>query len=244
MKKLLILLSAFALTASAQEESGTWTSAGISKKVSKRLSLDGELELRTANTLQNIDSWRLGFGAGYKLTPWLKANAGYTFIYDYNPRDTTYNARGRANKVNKVYFSPRHRLYASLTASKNLGDFSLQLRERWQYTWRPQQDGVRMDLQDDEDSPQYGYTYSRKGSASHVWRNRLKLGYQLGKKFQPYLSGETYYSTSFDKFRLKLGTDISLSKHHSLDVGYLFQRTYTDTDANRHILNIGYEYKF
>ncbi len=230
--------------AMAQSEWGSYTSAEISKKISKKWSLDGSLELRTGNDFQNVDSWRLGVGATYKLNKWLKADAGYTFIYDYNARDTTYNAKGKANKVNYTYFSPRHRVFASISANKTFGKWSLGLRERWQYTWRPEQQNVRMDLQDDEDDPGYGYTYSRKGSAKHVWRNRIELGYKINKIWEPYMSGESYMAKGWDKLKFRLGTDISLSKRHSLDVGYLYQRSFNDEDADKHIINVGYKYKF
>ena len=195
------------------------------------------------HNLKNIDRWSVGIGVDYRLAKWLKASAGYTYIYDYHPEKYTYQDDGDLNKRTMTYFGSRHRLYASLTASKDFGRLNISLRERWQYTYRPEQADKRMDYQ----HASLGYSYPVKGKATNVWRNKLQLKYKTDGLLQPYLFGETYVGGSgFEKLRLSVGTELKLSKKSSLNVGYVYQRPYGDDEDNatRHILNIGYKLKF
>ena len=80
-----------------------------------------------------------------------------------------------------------------------------------------------------------------------MWRNKLQLKYKATSLLQPYLYGETYVGGSgFNKLRLSLGTELKLSKQSSLSVGYVYQKVYDDNDeeGNKHVLSIGYKYKF
>ena len=245
MKKTIIMLMILLpIGVRAQsDEFGTWTSVSLDKKLSKQFSLGTELELRTGNNLKNIDRWSAGISVDYRLAKWLKASAGYTYLYDYHPEAYTYQDDGDLNKRTMTYFGSRHRLSVSLTASKDFGKLNVSLRERWQYTYRPEQENMRMDYQHAD----LGYSYSVRGKATNIWRNKLQLKYKTTGLLQPYLYGETYVSgTGFDKLRLSLGTDLKLSKRSSLNVGYVYQKVYdnVDEEGNKHVLSIGYKYIF
>ena len=245
MKKTIIMLMILLpIGVRAQsDEFGTWTSVSLDKKLSKQFSLGTELELRTGNNLKNIDRWSAGISVDYRLAKWLKASAGYTYLYDYHPEAYTYQDDGDLNKRTMTYFGSRHRLSVSLTASKDFGKLNVSLRERWQYTYRPEQENMRMDYQHAD----LGYSYSVRGKPTNIWRNKLQLKYKTTGLLQPYLYGETYVSgTGFDKLRLSLGTDLKLSKRSSLNVGYVYQKVYdnVDEEGNKHVLSIGYKYKF
>ena len=243
-KLFLVLMVLLPLGASAQsDEFGLWTSAGLDKKLSKNLTLGGEIEFRAGNNLKNVDRWSAGIGVDYKLAKWLKAGVGYTYLYDYHPEAYTYQDDGDLNKRTMTYFGSRHRVNATITASHDFGRLNVSLRERWQYTYRPQLDNMRMDYQHAD----LGYSYAVKGKAKNVWRNRLQLKYKASSLLRPYLSGETYVAGSgLDKLRLSLGTELKLSKQSSLNLGYIFQKAYDDDDdeGNKHVLSIAYKFKF
>lgn len=247
-KFILIGVASVAVSTSFAQEFGTWTEANVEKKISKKLSVSGGAELRTGNDMKNVDRWSIGIGASYKLTNWLEADAGYTLLYDYHERDTTYNynSKGvlRPNKINQAYFSTRHRVYVSLTGSLDVGKLEISLRERWQYTYRPAVDNIRMDYQDDEGDEGYGYTYPVKGKGKNVWRNRLQFEYKLNSTFKPYISAETYMANGWDKLRFAAGTEIKFNKRNSLDIGYKYQKVYDDEETDRHIVSVSYKYKF
>ena len=234
------LLLAALLLASAEvraegDDLGIWTEANVEKKISRNLSVDGGVELRTRDHVKTVDRWSGSIGASYKLTDWLKASAGYTLLYDNNEK---WN-----DKQTKVanFWGTRHRFNVSLTGSVDFGNLSVSLRERWQYTYRPEKTVERTKVSKGtvEDK-----TYNGKGK--NVWRNRLQLKYKVSKVWRPYVNGETFVSNGMDKYRLSAGTEIRLSKQHSFDVKYLFQKSCGDDDeeGNRHIIGLGYTFKF
>jgi len=223
------------------DDFGTWTSVALDKKLSKQFSVGAEVELRTGNSLKNVDRWSGGVSVDYRIAKWLKASAGYTYLYTYHPEEYTYQDDGDLNKRTMTYFGSRHRVTASLTASKDFGKLSISLRERWQYTYRPEQENLRMDYQHAD----LGYSYPVKGKATNVWRNKLQLKYKASNLLKPYLFGETYVGGSgLEKLRLSLGTELKLSDKSTINLGYVYQKAYTDDDVNKHIVNIGYKISF
>ena len=235
-----LVLSALLLTSvgvkAEGDDFGIWTEANVEKKVSRNLSIDAGVEMRTRDHVKTVDRWSGSIGASYKLTDWLKASADYTFLYDNNEK---WN-----DKQTKVacFWGVRHRFNVSLTGSVDFGNLSVSLRERWQYTYRPEKTVERTKVSNGKVEDK---TYNGKGK--NVWRNRLQLKYKLTSLWRPYVNGETYVAGSgLEKYRLSAGTEIRLSKKHSFDVKYLFQKSCSDDDdeGNRHILGFGYTFKF
>lgn len=254
-KRLIIMLMAATVavtgTKAQSDDFGIWSEANVEKKINSNLEIDGGVEWRTRDNASETDRWSASVGVSYKLTDWLKASAGYSLLYDNNHK---VNSSG---KKYSDYWGLRHRFNVSLTGSYSFGNLGISLRERWQYTYRPEKTVDRYwNYTDEDDDRYYGepvvkngateqHTYSGKGKS--VWRNRLQLKYKVTKMWRPYLAGESYVAGSgLDKIRLSAGTEIRLSKQHWLDVKYLFQKVYDDDDdeGNKHILGIGYTYKF
>ena len=99
--RIIILLTVLALSTStfAQSEAGLLLGAEADKKLSKKLSISMEAEMRMRNDFKTMDRWAVGLGAQYKLTNWLKADAGYKLLntnfrederwqYTYRPEKT------------------------------------------------------------------------------------------------------------------------------------------------------------
>ena len=249
----LVILPLTASRAVAQSDDfGIWAEANVEKKINKQLSIDGGLELRTRDDgFGELDRWSVGIGVSYKVLSWLKASLSYSFLEDHNHK---VNSSG---KKYSDYWGPRHRLNVSLTASQQFGRLGISLRERWQYTYRPEQTVDRYwNYTDEDDDAVFGepvikkgstQTHTYRGKGSNKWRNRLQLKYKLDKTWRPYISAEsTIGGSGLDKMRYSLGTEIRLSKQHSFDVKYLYQHSYKDDDAegNRHVLGLGYTFKF
>ena len=85
-------------------------SAEVKKKIFPGLDAFLEGEFRLRDNLRAVDRWGGTAGLSYRLFPFLKASAGYTYIY-YNHADIT------TKKENYIreYGSPRHRVNVSLT---------------------------------------------------------------------------------------------------------------------------------
>ncbi len=257
MERRILILTALVAAATLQtraqsDDFGIWAEANIEKKLSKQLTLDAGLELRTRDDgFGELDRWSAGVGLSYKLTDWLKASAGYSFLSDNNHK---VNSSG---KKYSEYWGQRHRLSVSLTASQQFGNFTISLRERWQYTYRPEKTVDRYwNYTDEDDDRYYGdpvvkggvtETHTYRGKGSNKWRNRLQLKYKLDRQWRPYVSAEsTVGGSGLDKIRYAVGTEWRIAKQHTLDLHYMYQHIYNDDDSegNRHVLGIGYTFKF
>ena len=232
------------------DDFGIWADASIEKKISKKVTLDASVEMRTRDDVGELDRWSIGVGSSYKLTDWLKASASYTLLDDNNHK---VNSSG---KKYSDYWGMRHRFSLSLTGSYQIGNLTVSMRERWQYTYRPEKTADRYWNYDDLDDIVYGEkiikkgvteTHTYKGKGSNKWRNRLQLKYKLTKTWRPYLAAEsTVGESGLDKIRYSLGSEVRLTKQHWIDLKYFYQHSYKDDDSegNRHVIAIGYTYKF
>lgn len=254
----ILALTGHPLTASAQsDEFGVDFSLEAQKKLSKQWSIDLEAEYRDRNNLKTNDRWSIGLGLDYKAAKWLKASAGYTLLYDNNQRTSYYDATDDAvldgdaqegtPKKYAQYWAPRHRFNVSLTASKKLfGDFKFSLRERWQYTYRPEYtvDERWSYLKQAYDGK--SHTYSGKGK--NVLRSRLRIEYdKKGLALKPYVSAELFNAWSLQKTRYTAGADWNLNKQNSLGIFYRYQNVRNDEDdlePNTHLLGVSYKIKF
>lgn len=227
-------------TRAQSDQFGFAVSGEVKKKLASGLDATFEGELRTTDAFGAVERWSLSPGLSYRFTPWLKADAAYTYIYRRVEGETT-----RKGNYVPAYWSPRHRFTASLTGSVKLGRFELSLRERYQFTHRralsvPKYDGDDGSRKDDEQ-------VSAKNE--HMLRSRAEVAYDIRRSpFTPYASVETYNdlagSLSLDKTRFTLGTEIKLAKRHTLDVYYRFQDHADDDEANGHLVGVGYKFKF
>ena len=245
MKKFLLpfyLFTFLPLTAAAQSDDfGLDFSLEVEKKLSKQWSLGLEGEVRTRDNTKTMDRWSGGLNVDYKIAKWLKASAGYTFLYDNNEK-ITYKTTGAVNKE-AHYWGVRHRFNVSLTASQKFGNFKFSLRERWQYTYRPEKTVDRWAVDDEEWE---SHTYSGKGK--NVLRSRFQAEFdKKGLALTPYANVEFFNAWSLQKTRFNVGVDWKLSKQHSLGAFYRYQVVRDDDDDNEpniHMLGLSYKFKF
>jgi len=235
----------------AQDDFCLWGEVNVEKKIDKRWSAGAGFEFRSRDDVKEADRWSVGADISYKICDFLKVSAGYTLLDDHRQK------LNNSGKKYSDYWGLRHRFNVSLTGSYDIGDLSISLRERWQYTYRPEKEAYRYwNYTDDDESRYYGEVADLdddgnpvnnvfSGKAKHVWRNRLQMKYKLTKMWRPYASAETYVSKGLDKIRYAVGTEIRLTKQHSFDAKYMYQNTSDDDEeGNRHIISIGYTYKF
>ena len=250
--------SLFSLPASAQHDDfGLDFSLEVQKKIDKKWSMSLEGELRTRDDAKANDRWSVGLGADYKATKWLKASVGYYFLYDNNERISYYEEGDGAVDDGDVevgdpkkyakYWAPRHRFNVSLTFSKKLiGDFKFSLRERWQYTYRPEYtvDERWSYLKNAYDGKEHTY----RGKGKNVLRSRLQVEYDKNKMpVTPYASVELFNAKSLEKIRYQAGVDWSITKQHAVGAFYRYQHVCDEDEAeepNRHLIGLSYKFKF
>ena len=202
---------------------GLWTDVEGETKLSKGLGLSFDAGYRARDNFAASDRASVGVGLSYKnktLAPWLKVDAGYTFIYKNTPGKTTikYLTDGTTPKhmnVDAAYWGPRHRATASLTGSFKVGRFKLSLRERYQYTYRvattcqrtryyynPLYDlfkDINPDIEEwylNEDATDEDYSYmtdAKNPKHYHKLRSRFAASYDIRKsKFEPFAEVEAF----------------------------------------------------
>lgn len=244
LKRLIPAMAAVALTLAASparaagedDELGVWASVNAEKKLTKKWNLFAEGEFRTQDGVSAVERWSLAVGTDYRLLKWLKADASYTFIHSYREEEIT----GKGNII-PSYWLPRHRVNVSLSGSVKWNRFKFALRERWQYTYRPQQFVEKYDpngnRKDDE---------KVKGKGEHMMRTRLQVEYDIAKcDFTPYASCELYYNTyGTEKTRWTVGTEYKINKKNSVEAYYRYQNHSDEDEANGHVIGIGYSVKF
>ncbi|MCR5129873.1 MAG: DUF2490 domain-containing protein [Prevotella sp.] len=246
-----------ALTASAQSDDfGIWTSIQAEKKINTRWSAGFEAEMRTRDNVGNFDRWSAGLDLEYKIMRGLKISGGYSFLYDNNERISYYEegdgkvekeevSVGDPKKMGQ-YWGARHRFNVSLTGQVKFGDLEVSLRERWQYTYRPEYTvDERWSFYNEEwDGEEHVY----KGKGKNVLRSRLQLEYKLRSLgLTPFASAEMYNAWSVQKMRYTVGTDWKLSKQHVFSLYYRYDNVRNDdydNEPNRHVIGVGYKFKF
>lgn len=269
----LLLVACFSATGlRAQDDFGIWTSVGASKKFANGLTLGAEGEMRTRDDSKEIDRWAAGLDVSYKPFTFLKLGVGYTYIYNHVASEESVkygftSNKGYPKKTEKSipsFWQSRHRFNADVTGSWKLGRLTLSLRERYQFTYRSSSDSivtktkyVYNKLGDDtypytddnlREGPEKETDYV-KSSRRNVLRSRLQVAYNIRKcKLNPYASVEMYNSLNdafhTDKVRWTLGTEYKLTKKNTFEFYYRYLHDTDDDDANRHVLGIGYNYKF
>ena len=247
MRKLIcILCSLFALTTMTKAQSndfGTWYELGAEKKLSKKWNLGVEGEFRTRNNSRTADRWSAGLNAEYKIIRGLKASVGYALLYDNNQEELDLKSDGlRPNKWTPSYWGMRHRFNVSLTGNIDWGRLNVSLRERWQYTYRPEAEGKKYDFDDE------AWT-SVKGKGKNVLRSRLQLSYDIPHwKFDPFANVEMFNTDKgIDKMRYQIGIDYKYQKKHVFSLTYRYQNVNSgddDNDVNSHMIGLSYKLKF
>ncbi len=238
----LCLMAASTLPSAAQSdtETGLWMSAEAQKKINSQWSVSGEAEYRLREDFGSTDRWTVSVGTAYKPLSWLKFDAGYKFMRVLNDDESTYRDDGTLKKFTPSWWCTKHRVYASVTGTLALGRLDLSLRERWQYTYRPQTTVDRYDNLEEEWEEK-----TKDGKAKHVLRSRLQAEYNIPHcKVDPFASVEFYNrSGGLEKVRYTLGADWKLSKKQQFSFFYRYVDG-RDGDPNLHVIGLGYKYKF
>ena len=238
---LLLLFTALMPTGLQADDSGLILSAEVSRKIRKGLNVSVEAEFRSRNDFRTAERVSLGASVSYKLLPWLKASGGYNLLFDNNREEITYNDDMSYNNWRPSYWGVRHRFNVSLTASYKVRRVEFSLRERWQYTYRPEKmiDNFDFDEGEWED-------HKVRGKGKNVLRSRLQAEWDIPRcKFDPFASVEFHQSKYLDKTRFIVGVDHTIKKTHDFKLYYRYQLTGShSSDPNIHMLGLGYTYKF
>ena len=214
---------------------GAWISGGVDWSViPKRLSVSFDEEIRLKDNFSNPGKAYSNLAATYRLLPWLKAGASYSFIM---------------SKSSAGEWRARHRGALSLLASDKFGRVKVSLREKFQATYKdyevnlyqsPQTDFAlksRIKVEYDifhskwtpyfsaeirntlnavnPDSFVYGtYSWQKYDGTTDSWVNRTRTCYG---NLTP-----SYNDVYINRIRFKLGTDWKFARNQNLDMYLVF----------------------
>ena len=245
----------------AKDEFGVWATVEASKKINKKLKLDFEAELRSIEGVGNIERVSIGAGASYKITKWLKASAGYIFIYSHNLDNK--NIKDVINEemydynIDHAYWTERNRFHVSLSGEYKIGRIEFSLRERLQYTrtnsattdetkYRWECVDIMEEIYEltKETEPEF-----KKSKQNTTLRSRLTAKWDIANcKITPFASVELYTRLDewkgCDKMRYRVGASYKLNKKNEVSLFYLYQNANDDDEPKGHAIGIGYSLDF
>lgn len=251
------------------DDFGIWTSLEAKKKLTEKLDVTFEGELRTIEGVSQTDRRSLGVGMSYEFAKWLKADIGYIFIQSYNPEEKSLKEYVGDDElgnpvhnynIDHSYWENRDRLYLSLTASCKIGRVKISLRERLQYQHTHSalvyEDKYRytFDMLDPsnpypilpEDAPNSDAEL-KDDKHNTVLRSRLTAKWDIKKcKIEPFASIELFTRTdewrTHDKIRYRIGASYKIDKDNELSLFYLFQDNHSSKSPSLHAIGVGYSF--
>ncbi len=222
---------------------GLWMTIGMEKKINKKWSVGLEFEYPLRDNIEEgkpwgaSSRWNVAVEADYKPLSWLKFDACYKFMRDYSLPEWDEEKQ----EETEAFWGSKHRVFVSVAGTYKVKNLKFSLRERWQYTYRPEVPDVTYDWMHDRLEP-------KKGKGKNVSRTRLMLSYDKKKAWcEPYISAEMYLGKGIEKMRYTAGCEFKISKHDKIEVYYRYVDI-TDDDCynNRdsHVVGVGYQFRF
>ena len=195
-------------------DAGLWINATLEKKIVKDLDLVLTEELRLNENITEAGAFFTEVGLDYRLYKRLKAGIYYRYINRRNVNDT---------------YRQSHRFFLELAYRPRIERFEIGYRIRFQAQF------TDINRQPEGTIPEW------------YMRHKLQLAYNTKSRFDPYISGELWFNldplrAEIENLRLTLGIETRITKVHSIDFGYIFQRQYEAMpDEEDYILFIGYK---
>lgn len=260
-----LLIAVFALSpffnanAQSDDEFGVWTTLEASKKINKKFKAAFEAEFRTLDGVGSVERYSLGARIDYKIAKWLKANAGYIFIYNRKPSEKNIKDVIDADaglydyNVDHAYWTCRNRFHITVAGEYKIGRVEIGLRERIQYTRTnsatTDETKYRWGLVPPEYEV-YEQTVTtveefKDSKENTTLRSRLTAKWDIPKcKINPFASVELYTRLDKwkgnDKLRYRIGASYKIDKDNSISLFYLYQDTNDDDEPKGHAIGIEY----
>jgi hypothetical protein len=210
-------LLSFVVTAQ-DDDFGIWYSVNANLGVTSRLDAEISGVLRTFENAGKIEQGFLEAGLEYKFLDFLSVGGSYRLTEAFED-DSKYHFQ--------------HKLFLDMKGNLKAGSFTFQGRFRFQTRFRTYLEDVEDEIPD------------------CTGRIRLKTLYRTQAfPVNPYIYIETFIPLNKEperfigKNRFAAGVEYNITKSHSIEAGYIFQRDYLPILADENILTIGYNLKF
>lgn len=216
MKKTLTLIaiSVFLGSLNLKAQVGTWVSLSAEKKLVKKVSLEGNVQLRELDFTNKIDKYVAELGVNFNLPKGFETSIFYRYNSSYKKKSDLYE--------------PTHRFYGNINYSKKLSK-KLELGYRFRYQ-NQFKDDTNGELASDK-------SYLRN-KIELEFPNKSNFKPSIGADFF-YQIGYT-----FDQVRIKAGTTYKINKRQRISADIFTDQAIKTGKANTLIFQLDYKYKF
>jgi hypothetical protein len=207
------------LSANAQNKDfGIWYGADLKHEIIPKLDLNISAEVRTFKNAGKVDQGFLEAGMEYKFNDYFSAGGAYRLAEKLED-DSNYH--------------PEHKLFLDLKGNINVARFTFSGRIRFQSRMKTY------------------FEYVEDKIPDYTARIKLKTIYRTSSfPVNPYIYDEVFFplfketGRTVAKNRFSAGIEYSISKKHSVEAGYIFQRDYLPHIDDINIISLSYNFKF
>jgi len=203
---------------SQDKDFGLWYNIVVEHEFTKKLEVDLQTTVRTFDNASKIEEGFIEGEIAYKITKFLSAAASYRISENIEDDDT---------------YHLRHKWFVGLKGDIEIWHLDISGRVRYQERYKTY-------FEDEED----------KIPDSH-FRFKLKTTYKTPSfPLNPFIEAELFCpifkesDVVIDKKRFSAGIEYKISKKHSVEIEYLFQRDYQPKLTDDHIVALDYKFKF
>lgn len=214
---MLVVINTAAFSLAQDKDFGLWYSIAAEKEILKDLDLEIDVNLRTYHDAKEIEEGFADLGLGYQFNKHFSAGISYRYT--------------QMREDDELYH-PRHKWFADFRAKTALGDFDISGRIRFQQRYKTY-------FEDENDK-----------ESKELLRLRGKAAYDIPKfPLNPFVTTELFMpifgqvSRTVDKQRFTGGFEYNISKKHSLELEYMFQRDFFPDRTDMNIISINYSIK-
>ena len=214
---ILVMFSSICARAEVKENDfAMWGSLTVRKHIVSGLSLSVNGEIRSANTVRDINLWWVNPELNFKFNDYFSLMAGYRF-----------------SQVNRTdHYEPGHRWYAGGTIGVGIGPVRLSLREL-----------IEQIYYTDREKGSYGSVVSYLRSRLNVDLRFESLPFVPYAEVENFLYIIDYKKGTTGIMRYSAGVRIPVAKVNTFNVYYRCQQYFNDS-PNDHILGLGYTLSF
>jgi long-subunit fatty acid transport protein len=215
---ILFIALIISISLSAQDKDfGIWYGANLNKGITNKLALDVSAMIRTFQKASKVEQGFLEAGLGYKINKHLDAALSYRLTSAFE-NDSKYHFQ--------------HKAFLDLKGDVKVSDFSFSGRFRFQTRLKTY------------------LVYVTDKYPDYTGRIKLKAMYRTPSfPLNPYIYCESFcpmFAKSdrvVGKNRFSAGVVYKISKAHSVDIGYIFQRDYLPKLSDMNIISLEYSLK-
>jgi Protein of unknown function (DUF2490) len=216
----LVVLSIFIplVVFSQKKDFGIWYGVSAQHKLKGKFVIDFSTSIRTFNNASKIEEAFLEGEVAYNFSKYLSAASSYRITKNIE-------------NDNSYYF--RHKVFLDLKGNLAARDFTFSCRLRFQTT-------TKTYIENENDK-----------YPSYTGRIKLKAVYKTPTfPVDPYIYVESFCPLFSDKTRIieknrfAAGVELRITRRHSFDAEYIFQRDYLPHISDINIVSVNYNIKF